>query len=201
MGLDANWEPSFGLQYTWFGMDKQGRIGSFINNCFGNIPKKLLAIPDIEALLDALNEVSWAESKEFPEYWQDKNGEAILDLYSHAMFKSMKSKNEVFADLNADFKNLGQLSMLYRAAQMGLFCFEGIEGPYPGADYPVGYNGETTKGDYFRFLKPTIFASISDIPPSLRKIICVSDQLDFSQTQLIKNTDIDGYFNKMYEPF
>lgn len=195
MALNSNWTPSFGVQYTWFGMDKHGKIGAFLNTCFGNIPRVLLEIRDIESVLDSLCEVVWNESERFSGCWEDKNGKAVLDLYSHAMFGGC-SKDEVFDYLCDDLKKRGIFSEVHLAANKGLFYFTAVEG---GADYPVGYDGDTCVGDYFRFLMPTVFASISDVPPPLRGRICVSDRLDFSQTNLIKNEEVDTFFSRMYE--
>ncbi len=34
--LHSGWKPGFGIVYTWFGMDKNGKIGVFVNNCWGS---------------------------------------------------------------------------------------------------------------------------------------------------------------------
>ncbi|MEY2344458.1 hypothetical protein I3679_011655 [Proteus mirabilis] len=40
-------------------------------------------------------------------------------------------------------------------------------------------------GDYFRFIVPTVYATIADIPEELRKYIVVSDSLDFTKDRLL----------------
>ncbi|MBJ2118105.1 hypothetical protein I6G31_04135 [Proteus penneri] len=53
-------------------------------------------------------------------------------------------------------------------------------------------------GDYFRFIVPTIYATIEDIPEELRKYIVVSDSLDFTKDRLLDNNKISDYFTRMY---
>ncbi|MBG6031003.1 hypothetical protein I5E97_08050 [Proteus hauseri] len=81
-------------------------------------------------------------------------------------------------------------------AKMGMFLFEALNELYE--DYPVGYEGETKTGDYFRFIVPTIYATIKDIPEELRKYIVVSDSLDFTKDRLLDNNKISDYFTRMY---
>ena len=57
--LNINWEPGFGTIFTWFGMDKNGKIAVMINNGFGDLPKALLLTNDAEQLLNNLNEYMW----------------------------------------------------------------------------------------------------------------------------------------------
>lgn len=33
--LPPDWTPGAGKIYTWYAMDKNGRIGVFVNNCWG----------------------------------------------------------------------------------------------------------------------------------------------------------------------
>lgn len=75
-----------------------------------------------------------------------------------------------------------------------MFIFEGVEGYSEGDDYPVGYDGKTNMGDYFRHLMPTIFATIEDFPRELWKGIAVSKTLDFAKDQVIFNQDISLHF-------
>ena len=60
--LNENWKPTFGTIYTWFAMDKNGRIAMMMNNSWGDLPSSILSIKDIELLLDNLNEYMWEES-------------------------------------------------------------------------------------------------------------------------------------------
>ena len=66
--LNKDWIPGFGSIYTWFAMDKNGRIAVLVNNCWGNLPQSVLNIPNAELLLDDLNEYMWEESKYIHEY-------------------------------------------------------------------------------------------------------------------------------------
>ncbi|ENX5418949.1 hypothetical protein MMK51_001137 [Proteus mirabilis] len=81
---------------------------------------------------------------------------------------------------------------------MGMFYFEALEGQSIGEDYPIGYEGKTKMGDYFRFIVPTVYATIADIPEELRKYIVVSDSLDFTKDRLLDNNKISDYFTHMY---
>ena len=81
--LNKDWTPTFGTIYTWFAMDKKGRIAVLVNNCWGDLPQSILNIPNAELLLDDLNEYMWEESNTYTDYPQDKEGELIVDLYSY----------------------------------------------------------------------------------------------------------------------
>ena len=45
--LNENWKPTFGTIYTWFAMDKNGRIAMMMNNSWGDLPSSILSIKDI----------------------------------------------------------------------------------------------------------------------------------------------------------
>lgn len=60
--LNENWEPDFGTIYTWFAMDKNGKIAVMVNNCFSDLLINLLRIKNVELLLDHLCEYMWEES-------------------------------------------------------------------------------------------------------------------------------------------
>jgi hypothetical protein len=51
-------------------------------------------------------------------------------------------------------------------------------------------------GDYFRFLMPTVYATINDIPESLRHIVAASDTIDFAHDRILFNKNINQYFPK-----
>ncbi len=53
-------------------------------------------------------------------------------------------------------------------------------------------------GDYFRFLIPTVYASIEDFIKELRPAIAVSDTVDFTKDRLFDNDKISEYFPRMY---
>ena len=76
--------------------------------------------------------------------------------------------------------------------------FYAVDGECEGMDFPVGYDGETVAGDYFRYLMPTIYATIDDFPDDLKKLIVVSDVIDFEVDRLIPNDSIDQVFPRLY---
>ena len=50
--LNINWEPGFGTIFTWFAMDKLGRVAVMVNNCWGWLPNARLSIDNFESLFD-----------------------------------------------------------------------------------------------------------------------------------------------------
>ena len=83
------------------------------------------------------------------------------------------------------------------------FFYEALDGYNEGDDYPIGpegvYKEKTKKGDYFRFLQPTIYGNIEDIPEELREVIAVSETLDFTKNRLLENNLISNYFSRTYK--
>lgn len=195
--LKISWEPGFGTIYTWFGMDKNGKIAVMVNNCWGWLPNALLSVDNFESLLDDLNEYKWEESEKFIDYPPNKRGQTILDLYSSLVHRNTKSRKEIEDWINA--KQSDELSEINIPSQKGFFVYHGVEGDNPGQDYPVGYNGKTKMGDYFRYLMPTVYASIEDFPEELRHGIAVSDMVDFTTDRLLDNDKINEYFPRMYK--
>lgn len=195
--LKTFWEPDFGTIYTWFGMDKNGKIAVMVNNCWGWLPNALLSINNFESLLDALNEYKWEESEKYTDYPSNKNGGTILDLYSFLVHRDTKYKREVKQWVKT--KQFEQLNEINLPSRKGFFVYHGIEGSAEGEDYPVGYNGKTKMGDYFRYLMPTVYASIEDFPEELRHGIAVSDSVDFTIDRLLDNDKINEYFPRMYQ--
>ncbi|EOC1336006.1 hypothetical protein ACI09U_003804 [Cronobacter turicensis] len=191
------WEPGFGTIYTWFAMDKNGKIAVMVNNCWGWLPNALLSINNFEDLLDELNEYKWEESGEYFEYPNPKNGKTILDLYSSLVHRDAKSRNDVENWVNT--RQLGELRDENIPSRKGFFIYHGVEGDSHGQDYPVGYDGETKMGDYFRYLMPTVYASIEDFPEELRCGIAVSDTIDFTTDRLLDNDQINEWFPRMYK--
>ncbi len=193
---DKNWEPGFGTIYTWFAMDKNGKIALMVNNCWGWLPSSLLSIDNFENLLDELNEYKWEESENYVIYPKNKNGQTILDLYSFIANKDISSRvdMEIWVNAHQD-EELNEINM---PSRKGFFVYHGIEGDKEGEDFPVGFVGETKMGDYFRYLIPTIFASINDFPEELRHGIAVSDTADFTTDRLFDNDKINEYFPRMY---
>lgn len=196
--LNINWEPGFGSVFTWFAMDKNGKIAVMINNGFGNLPKSLLLNENIESLLNSLNEYMWEESMTFQEYPPNKNGSVQLDMYSAHVYSHVKSRKEVEEYIANDLIDSGNYSDTNLAVNKGFYIYQAIEGSMPGQDYPVGYHDNTNMGDYFRYLMPTIFASIYDIPEELRNGVAVSETVDFMDARLLDNSKINEYFTSMY---
>jgi hypothetical protein len=197
--LNINWKPEFGTIFTWFAMDKNGKIAVMVNNCFGDLPKCLLSIENAELLLDQLNEYMWEESSVYLTYPQNKRGDFKLDLYSYWRHKNNLGKEAIIAELINDFIHSGHYSDANLAINKGFFEYQAIEGSFEGEDYPVGYNDKTKMGDYFRYLMPTIYASIEDFPEELRHGIVVSDIIDFTNDRLLDNDKINDYFPRMYK--
>ncbi|OTQ75971.1 hypothetical protein [Gilliamella apis] len=191
------WEPGFGTIFTWFAMDKLGRVAVMDNNCWGWLPNALLSIDDFESLLDELNEYKWEESEKFINYPPNKRGQTILDLYSSLVHRNTKSRKEIEDWVNA--KQPKELSEINLPSRKGFFVYHGIEGSVEGEDYPVGYDGKTKMGDYFRYLMPTVYASIEDFPEEIRHGIAVSDTVDFTNDRLLDNDKINEYFPRMYK--
>lgn len=192
--LNENWEPGFGAIYTWFAMDKHGKIAVMVNNCFGDLPINLLSIKNVESLLDHLCEYMWEESQVFNHYPKNKNGNFELDLYSAWRQRSDLDRNNIICVLQADLIKSGHYSEANLSANKGFFVYHGVEGSKEGEDYPVGFTGKTKMGDYFRYLVPTIYASINDFPEELRHGIAVSDTVDFTIDRVLDNDKINEYF-------
>ena len=196
--LNKDWTPTFGTVYTWFAMDKNGRIAVMVNNCWGDLPQSVLNIPNAELLLDDLNDYMWEESNTFNKYPTSKKGKTILDLYSSLFFRHLRTKQEVenWVKERSDYNlNLREESL---PAKKGYFVYFAVEGSQQGEDYPVGYNGTTKMGDYYRYLVPTIYASIEDFPKELWHGIAVSDTLDFTKDRVLDNDKINTYFLRNY---
>lgn len=195
--LNVDWEPGFGTIYTWFAMDKNGKIAVMVNNCWGWLPKALLLLENFEELLDELNEYKWEESENYVNYPSNKEGQTILDLYSYLVHGASNFRKDVESWIDSNQKE--ELSEINMPARKGFFIYHGVEGTNPGEDYPVGYDGETKMGDYFRYLMPTIYASINDFPEALRHGIAVSDTVDFTVDRVFDNDKINDYFPRMYQ--
>lgn len=196
--LNKDWRPGFGTIYTWFAMDRYGRIAVMVNNCFGDLPKVLLGLDGVDSLLDSISEFIWEESSQVSVYPEEKKGSAEVDLFSAWRYRGAGA-DDVFADLQEDLFDRGVFSELNLPVNKGLYVYHGVEGDNPGVDYPVGYSGESEMGDYFRFLVPTKFADIKEFPGFLRKGIVVSNEVDFSSDRLLRSSLINDYFHAMYE--
>ena len=197
--LNEGWTPAFGNVFTWFAMDKNGKIAVMVNNCFGNIPLCILKINKIDEWLEKINEYMWEESSEYTEYPEDKGGDFEVDLYSCQRFKHKNNREEVEQELREDFIDFGRESEINFIANRGFFEYFALEGGYnDSGDFPIGYDGETKNGDYYRYLVPSIYASINDFPSELHHIIAVSNTLDFTKDRLLDNNKINEYFPNCY---
>ncbi|MBP5077093.1 hypothetical protein HUS84_24585 [Pseudomonas chlororaphis] len=198
MVLNKDWTPGFGELVTWFAMDKCGAIAVMVNNCFGSLPTVLLNMPGIDEGLDALNEFMWEESERFTEYPENKKGQTILDSYSAYSYRHTLSRQEVESWVSERSSFDSRLTEYSIPSIKGFYMYHGVEGSLPGEDFPKGYDGPTVMGDYFRYLMPSVFARIEDIPVELRGFVAVSDSLEFSKTPLIRSESVDGLFSKIY---
>ena len=197
--LNIDWKPEFGAIFTWFAMDKFGRVAVMVNNCFGDLPKALLSINNVESLLDQLTDYMWEESEIFRNYPNNKSGCTILDLYSGLRFDYLSTRKDI-EQLIQERSNYEQKPVECNLpSRKGLFVYHGIEGSIEGEDYPVGYEGVTKMGDYFRYLMPTIYASIEDFPEELRHGVATSDTVDFTTDRLFDNDKINEYFPRIYK--
>lgn len=169
-----------------------------VNNCFGNLPDALLAIADVEILLDQLTDYLWEESPLFSVYPQNKQGNTTLDLYPASQFSHMQNRQQVEQWIKHRSGYQHKISEYNTSSIKGFYIYYGVEGSYQGEDYPVGYRGKTQMGDYFRFLIPTIYGSITDFPQELRHGIAVSDTVDFNHDQLFANHKINDFFPEMH---
>lgn len=196
--LDKDWRPEFGLIYTWYAMDKEGKIAMMINNNWGDLPKSLLCIENIDEKLDWINEYIWEESTIYSTYPANKNGDVLLDMYCFWRRKGL-SKEEVCKRVMIDYNNIGVYSYTNIPLNKGFYIYEAVEGYKEGDDYPVGYDGPTKMGDYFRFLQPTIYGGIEDFPKELRGLVAVSKTVDFTVDRLLDNNLINTYFPEVYK--
>lgn len=197
MGLNEKWVPGFGEVFTWFAMDKFGRIAVMLNNCYGAIPEVLLRLEEVEWVLDSISEFVWQESQEYSDYPPAKQGGFAVDLYSAWRWQE-KSKASVASALQNDLEERLNYSEANLASNKGLFVYHAVEGSRAGEDYPEGYAGDTAMGDYFRFLVPGEYATLEDFPVGLRRGLVVSDSLDFSLLQVLESRLVSQHFCSLY---
>jgi hypothetical protein len=195
--LNEDWKPDFGTIFFWPAMDKYGKIALMVNNCWGDLPKALLSNSHSISLLDPFTEHIFDGLDMYSQYSYRKHGETVLDLYSGLTYKVCKNRQEVENSVAEDSKS-EPINDEGLPAKKGLFVYYAVEGCRPGHDFVVGYDGETKMGDYFRYLIPTIYASIEDFTKELRPAIAVSDTVDFTKDRLFDNDKISEYFPRMY---
>ncbi|MCO6560855.1 hypothetical protein BGI40_08795 [Snodgrassella communis] len=196
--LNEDWKPEFGTIFLWPAMDKFGKIAVMVNNCWGDLPKALLSNPHSISLLDPFMEHIFEGLDMYSQYSYKKHGETILDLYSGLKYREYKNRKEIEKQVFEESKRENVISDEGLPAQKGLFVYYAVEGCTPGEDFVVGYKGKTKMGDYFRFLIPTVYASIDDFIKELRPAIAVSDTVDFTKDRLFDNDKISEYFPRMY---
>ena len=196
--LNENWKPEFGTIFTWFAQDKFGRIAVMVNNCWGDIPKSLLKIRNVEEWLDHATDFIWEESEKYREIPNDKMGEFSVDLFSFWRNGPDITKKDLQNRLSLQFESIGRRSDINLIVNRGFFEYQAVEGSYEGEDYPVGYEGQTKMGDYYRHLVPTKYASIEDFPDDLHHIICVSDIIDFTIDRVIESEKINQFFARQF---
>lgn len=198
MTVDASWEPGLGNIYTWFAVDKNGLLAMMVNNCYGDLPRVLLRLHDLDCLLDSVSEYLWEESEEFKIYPKGKCGDFVLDCYSYWRYGGGEAKEALKNRLVANFSVSQTNSEVNIPVNKGIFVYHAVEGSFPGEDYPVGYDGDTSMGDYFRYLIPTKVAAIDEIPVSLRKGFVRSVDLDFLSDRLIESSRVNEYFKELF---
>ncbi|WP_367440153.1 hypothetical protein [Snodgrassella alvi] len=196
--LNKDWQPDFGSIFLWPAMDKFGKIAIMVNNCWGDLPKALLSKSNVISLLLPFMEYVFEEIDTFSQYFYDKHGETILDLYSGLFYRAYKNRKEVeiYVSKNSKYQSICDEGL---PSKKGLYVYHAVEGDHPGQDFVVGYDGETKMGDYFRYLIPTIYASIEDFPKELRPAISLSNLVDFSRDRLLDNNKISYYFTSLYQ--
>lgn len=198
MDLDLNWKPGSARNHTWVAMDKNGRLGLMYNNGYGWLPTSLLKKPNIKEKLSDLCEYIDGDSNKHANNI-DKQGGYSIDLYSSWVYKDYENKRKIVEEFDKQLDRNFKYSTALIGCKMGMFLFEGLEGYSKGEDYPIGYDGETKMGDYYRFIIPTVFATIEDIPLPLRQYIAVSSTIDFTKDRLLDNDKISEYFPQMYQ--
>lgn len=196
--LSKEWHPEFGTIFTWFAIDKNNRIAMMVNNGYGELPKVLLGLKNVEALLDRFSEFVWGESSQFSNLSPNKEGELNVDLYSAWRYRDVDSKEGVAKYLEFDLTESRSYSEASVSVNRGFFVYHGVEGDTPEVDYPVGYSGVTEMGDYFRYLVPTILSGIDDIPKALHLVLVKSDSFDFEKDQLLRNDQVDYHFSRIF---
>lgn len=194
--LNVDWVPEFGFIVIWLAMDKNGKLALMVNNCWGDVPKVILVQNDIKQILYQINDFLNEESDTYNFYPKDKEGDFILDFYSSLYMKN-NDHNSLISDLRKDLLDRKNLSDVNIVVNKGIFIYQAVEGNQEGDDYPVGYEGETKMGDYYRYLLPTIYATIDDFPRELWNGVALSKTLDFTKDRVVFNNDINQHFTNV----
>lgn len=123
----------------------------------------------------------------------DLNADIVNNQNVFFTTKQQQTTEEFWVKSKQNSEDLNEINM---PSKKGFFIYHSLEGDNAGKDYPVGYNRETKIGDYFRYLMPTVYASINDFPTELHHGIAVSDTVDFTADRLFDNEKISEYFPK-----
>lgn len=192
--LDASWKPEWGCIYMWLASDKDGNVALFVNNNWGDIPKCLINIPNIEDKINILTDFLYEYGDNLKEYFFRKNGKTILNFYSKFQYQAHISEKNVLTEINEAI-NADWIRDETLPAYKGVYIYYGLDGYKKGDDYPIGFKGEADMGDYFKYLFPTEPACLIDFPKELRGIIAKTSQFSFAELDLIRNVDINKIFD------
>lgn len=166
-----------------------------VNNGWGDIPRVLRENDQLEEGLDHLGEYIWEESPLFSTYPEHKGGGVQIDMYSAYLYRGYSGgRPDVEKRLMDQFAKPGTISDVSLAINKGLYVYHAIEGTLPGEDYPVGYDGPSKMGDYYRHVIPTIRATVDDIPEQYRQFVAQSDAVSFESDRLLDGALIDRLF-------
>ena len=152
----------------------------------------------MEKWLDHTTDFIWEESEKYREIPEDKMGRFYVDLFSFWRNGPNITKEDLQNRLSLQFERIGRRSDINLIVNRGFFEYQAVEGSYEGEDYPVGYEGQTKMGDYYRHLVPSKYASIKDFPDDLHHIICVSDTIDFTINRVIESGKINEFFTRQF---
>lgn len=186
--------------HTWFGVDKSNLVAIFYIYPWGWVPNVLLKNEQFEIEHDILVDYTCEDSIIYTNYPKRKNGKTIVDLHSyHQHGDSSKEEIQKKIDFNLSLPyKLNLITATTIPARKGYFVYQTVAGEKTGDDYPIGYNGPTDMGDYFRFGVPTELGNIDDLHPELWHIVAASDTLDFSKDRVIRKEDINKHFTHTY---
>ncbi len=169
-----------------------------LNNGFGELPRCLLCTDGAEHALDEISDFMDEESSVHDSSKLRKGGEFSVDYYSSWFYREYATKTEVKAKLIEDQERSKRLCDPNLAINKGIYLYQALDhGNIPG-ERPVGYVGEVSNGDYFRFLSPTEFCSISEIPHELQRFVAQSRTLDFSETAVLRGLNVEEHFQQLY---
>ncbi|WP_374420567.1 hypothetical protein [Chromobacterium sp.] len=136
MVLNIDWIPGFGSVFTWFCMDKYGRIAMMVNNGFGNLPRSLLQLDNVESRLDELNELVWGGSEKFQHGFHRPEANYELVFYSKYNNRGLADRAQVEASLLQSFGRVPEGSDLSVPIKHGFYLYHAVEGSFQGGIFP-----------------------------------------------------------------